>query len=152
METGNIIIKAHTYPFACQHWYKAIDWIFLLPSHCFLAWKVGSKWSGWYPARCWVEIFKIPRNSLQCDTIRWEQFENWHFSRCYNFWTDDLILILKTPTRPNLCPAKVIVCSEFVKTCCSKVVGSWKVPIFELFRSDYITVYYKARSVQIRRR
>ena len=38
--------------------------------------------------------------TIQCDAIRWEQFEIWHFSRGYNFWTDGLILIMKTPTRP----------------------------------------------------
>ena len=40
------------------------------------------------------------QKELQCDAIRQEQFETWHFSRGYNFWTNDLILILKTPTRP----------------------------------------------------
>ena len=49
-------------------------------------------------------------NTVQCDAIRWEQFENWHFSRGYNFWTKDLILILKTLTHPYSCLAKVIIC------------------------------------------
>ena len=37
---------------------------------------------------------------VQRDAIRLEQFENWHFLRGYNFWTHDLILILKTSIRP----------------------------------------------------
>ena len=45
------------------------------------------------------------RGYVQCDAIRWEQLENWHFSRGYNFWTNDFILILKTPTRPYSCVA-----------------------------------------------
>ena len=49
---------------------------------------------------------------IQCDAIRWEQFANWHFSKGYNFWTDDLILILKSLTRPYLCIAIIIICSE----------------------------------------
>ena len=78
---------------------------------------------------------------LLCDAIRWEQLENWHFSRDYNFWTNALIFILKTPIRPFSCLAKVIICSELAKLCGSKVVGSWKVPVFKLFRSDCITLY-----------
>ena len=31
----------------------------------------------------------------QCDAIRWEQLEYWHFSRGYIFWANDLILYLK---------------------------------------------------------
>ena len=52
---------------------------------------------------------------LQCDAIRKKkQFENLHFSRGYNFWTNDLIVILKTSTRPYSCLAKDIFRSEFV--------------------------------------
>ena len=40
------------------------------------------------------------------DAIRWEQFKDWHFSRGNNFWTYDLILILKTSTRPYACLKK----------------------------------------------
>ena len=36
---------------------------------------------------------------MQCDAIRWEQFENCLFLRGYNFWNNGLILILKTPNR-----------------------------------------------------
>ena len=52
--------------------------------------------------------------TLQCDAIRWEQLENLHFWRGFNFWTNDLILILKTPTGPYSCRANVIFCSELV--------------------------------------
>ena len=45
-------------------------------------------------------LLRLESMEIQCDAIRWEQFENWHFSRGYNFWTNDLILILKTPTCP----------------------------------------------------
>ena len=55
--------------------------------------------------------------STQCGAIRWELFENGHFSRGYNFCTNDLILILKTPTRPYSCLAKVIRFSVLVLTC-----------------------------------
>ena len=37
--------------------------------------------------------------------------------------TNDLILILKTPTLPYSCLAKVITLSELVSKCCSEVVG-----------------------------
>ena len=40
------------------------------------------------------------------------------FERLYNFWTNDLILILKTPTRSYLC-LEFLFCSELVLTCCS---------------------------------
>ena len=53
-------------------------------------------------------------SGLRCDAIRWEHLENWHFSRGYNFWTNGLILILKTPTGLYSCLAKVIICSELV--------------------------------------
>ena len=53
-------------------------------------------------------------DSIQCDAIRLEQFENYHFSRGYNFWNNDLILILKTSTCPYSCLAKVIIYSKFV--------------------------------------
>ena len=45
---------------------------------------------------------------VHCNAIRWKQFQNWHFLIEYNFWTNDLILILKTSTRPYSCLAKVI--------------------------------------------
>ena len=48
---------------------------------------------------------------LQCDTIRWEQLENWYFSRGYILWTNDLILILKTSIQPYSYLEKVIICS-----------------------------------------
>ena len=48
----------------------------------------------------------IPINVRQCDAIRWEQLENWHSWRGYNFWTNDLIWVLKTPTRLYSCLAK----------------------------------------------
>ena len=50
--------------------------------------------------------------AVLCDAIRWEQLENLHFWRGYNFCTNDLILILKPITRPYLCLAKVYFCSE----------------------------------------
>ena len=49
---------------------------------------------------------------LQCDAIRWEQFKKLPFSRGYNFWTNDLILILKTSTRSYSCLAKDVVRSK----------------------------------------
>ena len=51
---------------------------------------------------------------LQCDVLRWEQLQNVHFSRSYNSWTNNLILILKTPTCPYSCPAEVIICIKLV--------------------------------------
>ena len=42
------------------------------------------------------------------------QLENWHTSRGYNIWTNDLILILKTSTRPYSCLAKFIICAALV--------------------------------------
>ena len=53
-------------------------------------------------------------SSLQWHAIRLEQFKNWHFSIGYNFWTDDLILLLKTPTPPYSCLAKINICSKLV--------------------------------------
>ena len=53
---------------------------------------------------------------VQCDAIKRERLENVHFSRGNNFWTNDPILILEIPTRPCLCLAKFIVCSEPVWT------------------------------------
>ena len=43
---------------------------------------------------------------LQCDAIRWEQFENDAFQ---DAMTSELIL--KTPTSPYSCLAKDIICS-----------------------------------------
>ena len=45
---------------------------------------------------------------VQCDAISWKQIDKWHFSRGYNFWTNDFIVILKTPARPYSCLAKVV--------------------------------------------
>ena len=42
------------------------------------------------------------------------QFEKWHFLRDYNFWTNDLTLILKTPPRPYSCLEKVIISLQLV--------------------------------------
>ena len=44
-------------------------------------------------------ILKQNDTAIQCDAIRWEQLENWHFSWGYNFSNNDLILILKTSTQ-----------------------------------------------------
>ena len=85
---------------------------------------------------------------VQSDAIRWEQLEKWHFSRGYNFWTNDLILILKTPTRSYLCLEKIFFCSELVLTCCSKVVGLCKLSIAELFRSDCFSLQNKCLSIK----
>ena len=49
---------------------------------------------------------------LQCDSIRWEQLAIRHFSRGYNFRTNNLIFILKTHTRPYTYLEKVIICLE----------------------------------------
>ena len=50
----------------------------------------------------------LNRVKVQCDAIWWEQLENWHFSRGYiTLKTNDLILILKIPTRPFSCLANV---------------------------------------------
>ena len=46
-----------------------------------------------------IYLLQKKRYYIQCDAIKWEQLEYWHFSRGYNFWTIALILILKTPTR-----------------------------------------------------
>ena len=51
---------------------------------------------------------------IQCDAIRWEQLENWHFLRGYTFWSNDLLLILKTSACPYSCLAEVIFFSELV--------------------------------------
>ena len=69
---------------------------------------------------------------LQCDAIRWEQFENCHFSRCYHLYhhhhlspSNDLILVLKTSTRPYSCLAEVVYYnSKLAEICGSLVVGS----------------------------
>ena len=56
-----------------------------------------------------LEIFFIVMKILiNCDVIRWEQLENWHFSKEYNFWTIN-DRILKTPTCPYSCLANDIV-------------------------------------------
>ena len=55
---------------------------------------------------------------IQCDAIRWEQLENYHFSRGYKFLTNDLILILKTPTCSYLCLAEL----SFVQNLSKRVV------------------------------
>ena len=52
--------------------------------------------------------YPSPHGQLQCDAISWEQLDNWHFSRGYNFWTNDLILILKTSACPFSYLAKVL--------------------------------------------
>ena len=70
--------------------------------------------------------------------MRWEQFKNWHFSRGYNFWTEDNILLLKTFTGPYSCLAKVIFCQElvlnllFISCRLMKNVRFWTVPIWLL--------------------
>ena len=52
------------------------------------------------------------RSFIQCDAFRRKQFENCQFSRGYNFLINDLILILKTPSRPYSFLAKVSVCLQ----------------------------------------
>ena len=51
---------------------------------------------------------------IQCDAIRWEQLENSHFSRGYNFWTLDLILILQALICPFSFLTQFIFCIELV--------------------------------------
>ena len=50
---------------------------------------------------------------VRMDAIRSVQLENWHFLRGYDVWTIDLILFLKTPTRPYSC-LDFIISSELV--------------------------------------
>ena len=63
--------------------------------------------------RGWV---LIPKPYIQCYAIGWEQLENWQFSRGYNFLTNCLISILKTPTCPYSYSSSVIFCLELVNT------------------------------------
>ena len=37
----------------------------------------------------YIDKVNIDGGTVQCDEIRWEQLENWHFSRGSNFWTND---------------------------------------------------------------
>ena len=55
-----------------------------------------------------LKVQTVWNSEIQCNAIRLEQFEIWHFLRCYNFRTNDFIFILKTPSRPYSCLAKVI--------------------------------------------
>ena len=79
--------------------------------------------------------------------IRWEQLEKWHFSRGFNFWTNDLILILKTPTGPYSCLAKVYVLLKtresvlFISYRLMKNVRFWTVPIWLLHT---VALYYNS--------
>ena len=90
----------------------------------------------WFWQRCWMEELArqsySPTYTIQCDVIRLEQFENWHFSGGYNFWTNDLILILKTPTRSYSCLAKVVFCLNvsFISCRLKKTVRFRTVPIW----------------------
>ena len=60
---------------------------------------------------------------VQCDAIRWEQSEKLHFSRGSNSWTNEVILILKTPTCQYSCPANINFC---FKTCLNVWFESWR--------------------------
>ena len=40
--------------------------------------------------------------------------ENWHIWKGFNFWINDLILIMKTPIRLYLCLANITISSELV--------------------------------------
>ena len=55
----------------------------------------------------------IPYSVMQSDGNSWK-IDTFQDSRGYNFWTNDLILFLKTPTRSYSSLAKVIFCSELV--------------------------------------
>ena len=64
-------------------------------------WLVGlylgvSQSIGLHMLKIWADLSWLDI-CLQCDAIRWEQFEILHFSIGYNFCTKNLILILKTP-------------------------------------------------------
>ena len=65
-----------------------------------------------------------------------KQFDNGHFSRGCNFWTNDVILILKTPTCPYSCLAKnnylFISCLNvrFISCRLIKSVSFWSVLIW----------------------
>ena len=72
------------------------------------SWLFGHPWAASWPRRAGTTY----------SAIRWEQFENWHFSRGYNSWTNDLIRILKTSTRPYSCLAKVIIKSKLGLSVC----------------------------------
>ena len=74
---------------------------------------------------------------VQCDAIRRELFKKWHFSKSYNFWTNDLILILLLLVRmcvkqillfvQNLSKSVVHKLSPFVKWLflnCSDLIAS----------------------------
>ena len=88
-----------------------------------------------------VAACKVRDSAVLCDAIRSEQFENWHFSRGYNFWTNDLILILKNPTRPYSCLAKAFI-QIFSLNVWWRLMKSVNL---ELFRSDvYDTTVYNA--------
>ena len=69
-----------------------------------------------YPVKTCLEItlFNFLWAKVQCDAIKWEQLENLHILRGYNFWTNGLIFILKTSFRPYLYRAKVIIGSDLV--------------------------------------
>ena len=78
---------------------------------------------------------------VQCDAIRWKQLENWHFSRGYNFWTNDLILILKTPTPSYSHLANVLFVHNLSRCMVHKLKAHEKCFFFKLFQSDCITEY-----------
>ena len=50
-----------------------------------------------------------------------EQLENWHFSREYNFWTNGLIFIMITHTRPYSCKQKLLLVQDLSKPVVQKL-------------------------------
>ena len=75
------------------------------------------------------------------------QLENCHFSRGYNFWSKDLILILKFLLVYICVYQKLVFVQNLSKRFGSWVVGSWKVPIFELCRSNCIKLYQIKKNI-----
>ena len=87
---------------------------------------------------------------IQCDAIRWGHLKNLNFSRGNNFWPTDLIYMLKTPTYPYLCLAKVI----FLQNCLNvwfivlyrlmKIVCFWTLPIWFYHTVNTFQLYFRS--------
>ena len=61
----------------------------------------------------WAPFLAEQIQSMQCDTIRPTQFENWHFLRAlYNLWTTRLE---KSLTNKNFCYTRIVMSRSFQK-------------------------------------
>ena len=83
---------------------------------------------------------------IQCDAIRWGHLKNLNFSRGNNFWTTDLIYMLKTPPYPYLCPAKVIFLQNLSKFVVHSLIQAYENYMF--FLTVSIWFYHTVNTFQ----